>query len=106
MKFSLVPLILAFALVAIAIPDELANIVAREAEPEANANPALEVLNALEKRECHCSGKFLRKQNSFHNCAKKGGSCCSRNKDGSNGVNVRNGKGSEKCGRCYSGKCN
>ncbi|KAI9832623.1 MAG: hypothetical protein M1826_001573 [Phylliscum demangeonii] len=74
----------------------------------------LAVRSLLEKRKnCSgsrhedevCGGKKLQKQNSFHNCKNSGGKCCALDADGSKGINVDLGGGSEDCGFCFSGKC-
>ncbi|KAJ3489410.1 hypothetical protein NLG97_g6004 [Lecanicillium saksenae] len=71
--------------------------------PEEEFSPA-EAVNVLEARKgCsgsrkatdECGGKLLRAQNSFHNCGNQGGKCCAENKDGSGGINVGLGGGSE-----------
>lgn len=57
------------------------------------------------QKDDRCSGKKLGPQNSFHNCKNRDGKCCSKNKDGSGGLDVKDGMGREDCGFCFTGKC-
>ncbi|KYK57405.1 hypothetical protein DCS_04414 [Drechmeria coniospora] len=74
-------------------------------DPRDNILVARKSCSANRLKSDRCSGKKLRKQNSWHNCKDKGGKCCAKNANGSGGRNVKDGIGREDCGYCFSGQC-
>ncbi|POR32482.1 Uncharacterized protein TPAR_07312 [Tolypocladium paradoxum] len=74
-------------------------------DPRANILEARKGCGTDRSHSDKCSGKKLRKQNSFHNCKNGDGKCCAKNADGTGGIDVKDGLGREDCGYCFSGKC-
>ena len=47
-----------------------------------------------------CGGRMIGEYTHQHNCVNRGGKCCSKNKDGTNGY--RAGKSQSYCGYCFN----
>ncbi|PHH91252.1 hypothetical protein CDD83_1169 [Cordyceps sp. RAO-2017] len=102
MKFvsTIATVALAFATVAVANP------MAEEGlSPRDNILEPRKGCSGNRESSDHCTGKKLGPQNSFHNCKGRDGKCCSKNKDGSEGLDASKGQGREDCGFCWTGKC-
>ncbi|KAI6355093.1 hypothetical protein MCOR25_008344 [Pyricularia grisea] len=119
MQLSLPPIVFLFTITALASSSPDAGIATSPpvVVPE-NVSPpvpnVLEVARLEKRRACSghrlqndvCQGRLIYQGSSRHNCYRKDGKCCAKNKNRDYGIAVTNrAQKGEDCAYCFSGTC-